>query len=121
MKILAALLLATALVVTPYTVEFSFAAPRFPFATYQAVGPVSGPARQVCGGDAVYVTINEEWRVFSSKTKDVFIHFTDGEPDFVYFAVGQAGGVITVTRSLPYEEARRLYPDPCAYLSEASA
>jgi hypothetical protein len=94
-------------------------APPFPWKSYTDVPPVDmAPA---CGGAVVVATINAEWKVFSSETRDMFVHLTDGVVDYVYFTVGVAGSTIKVTRVLPVDEALRLYPDACAYLTEKSA
>jgi hypothetical protein len=99
-------------------------APAFPWRTYSAIPQHEAmPAGFACEGDVQIVSINPEWKVFTSEAKDLFIHYPtpDGPPDYAYFATGQAGGAITIHRVLSIEQAKRLYADPCAYFSEKDA
>jgi hypothetical protein len=122
MRHLVTALVALALVLAPFAVVVGADAPRFPFKTYAEI-PVQAAQPGVCDGGVTYFLINEEWSSFGSATKDIFIHKTpDGGVDYVYFAVGTADdGKVTVTRVLPLEEAKRLYPDPCTYFREQGA
>ena len=96
-------------------------APTFPWQTYPEI-PSVAPMGPACNGAAEVYQISDEWRTLSSATRDVFVHFTDGVPDFVYFTEGTASGQrISVKRVWTIEEAQQKLPDPCAWFTEISA
>ena len=107
---------ALALLLLP-AIAFAAGVPPFPFTEYP-------PARQVqpaCHGPALAADLSDDWIGLSSETRDVFIHLTNGEPDYVYFAVGTVGNGPVVQRVLPIAEAKVRYPDLCTYFTEEAA
>ena len=96
-------------------------APPFPFLTYEDA-EVTSAMVPVCENGGQMAQLGPEWRVISWSDRDLFIHVDGtGTPDWAYFTVGQAGGVITVKRVLPVDEAKRLYPTGCEYGDEKDA
>ena len=91
--------------------------PPLPFTSYREVTVT--PTGQTCDGQAT-VLRGPDWVVLSTQGRDIFIHSTDGSPDFVYFVVG-SGDPIKVRTAMSIEEARRRYPDPCAFFLEVDA
>lgn len=123
MKVLLAILIAL-MFSSAATIARADVAPAFPWKTYADVPIIEAvPVGQFCDDTVTVVSVNEEWRVFSSATKDLFIHYSDGDgsPDYAYFATGVVGGAITVHRVMTIDEAKRLYADPCSYFSEQEA
>jgi hypothetical protein len=123
-RVFVGLMLALALVATPYTVKMTVdagGAPRFPWARYADVPPIQS-MEPSCEGTAAFIIINDEWSVLSTDAKDLFVHRTKGVIDYAYLAVGtNSDGRIQIRQVLTVEEAMRRYPDPCAYFTEKEA
>lgn len=92
--------------------------PTFPFTNYGDVQGVRPTGQMMCS-NTVAVLEATNWRIFSTDTRDIFVHYDlAGEPDFVYFIVGYSGAPITVRSALTIAEARVRYPDACAFFVE---
>lgn len=95
--------------------------PPFPFTTYDQV-PNVVPERKVCDGSVLRLTAAYgEWLIFSTEGRDVFIHVSNGSPDYVYFVVGRSIDPIKVRQAVTFADAKRLYPDVCAFFAEKEA
>lgn len=94
--------------------------PVFPYTDYGSI-PGVVPDGPVCQGAAVRLH-SDEYVIYTSETKDIFVHNTDGEADFVYFAKSTGAEKINIVKSLTIDDAKRLYPmGPCPYFAEVDA
>lgn len=94
--------------------------PAFPYTSYGEMRGVV-PDGPVCQGTAMRLH-NDEYVIYSTDAKDIFVHSTDGEADFVYFAKSTGAEKINIIRAVTIDEAKRLYPmGPCPYFSEVEA
>src|SRR6266581_4000737 len=88
------------------------AAPIFPFASYDKID--ASDMIPACEGRAAIVRIDAEWQALSDITKvdsrDMFLHSTAGQPDYVYLTMGTKDGRIKVLKVLSFVEAQKLYP-----------
>lgn len=93
-------------------------APPFPWTTYDDV-PTPTFIGRLCDGTVVAGRISPEWVVATTTTRDLFIHYTDGNLDFMFFTEGTVSGrKIVVRKVLSLDEALKAYPDPCSWFTE---
>ena len=98
-------------------------APPFPYHRYSEIPSVE-PIGPTCPeGDVMELHSGEAYRILSTKERDIFIHFEQGEVDYVYFAQGNgAEGIIHIVHAYTVDEAKAHYPaGPCSYFHEVGA
>ena len=95
--------------------------PPLPFHSYADV-PGVRPLGPMCDEQVMRLTTaNEEWTILSTKERDIFIHLTNGSPDYVYFVVGTSDPIV-VRDALTYDEALQRYPQgACPFFQEKDA
>src|SRR6266478_9494767 len=86
-------------------------APAFPFTRYSDVHAI--PVGGACGNQAMIVVSEDgDWQAMSGKDKDVFLHVSNGAPDYAYLTEGDGSEPIVVKRVLTYKEFQEQYPNP---------
>jgi len=98
-------------------------APAFPYHRYADIPDdvLIGPTCP--DGDVMMGRSGETFRILTMGDRDIFIHVTDGQADYIYFTQGTAeDGVIHVLHVYTADEVKAHYPaGPCSYFHEVSA
>ena len=120
MKRLTIYLLTSLLVTCLLVVSVHGGAPAFPFKTYAEAGKLmTNPPQPVCDNGGSVIVIGQEWAIFTWVDRDLFIHYANEKPDYVFVTVGGPNGTIVVKAVLTIEQAKvRFHDSPCAYGDE---